>query len=274
MKIKTIVKFLFILSAFIIIFNKIDLNELKSIKLQSPFFLFLAFIMFNLSQIISAIRIQNYLSQINITPRLSHQLILYYIGMFYNTLLPGGIGGDGLKAYTFEKEFKKGYKAIIKALLIDRLSGLFAILFLVGVLLLFTRFYYFALFIVIIPFILYFTHKLFFKEFTKVSFKNFIISLIIQTLQGISFIFIIKSLGIDTHLVEFAILFFISSVVSVVPISIGGVGLRELTFLYGLNILGLNPAVGVVGAFLFFIITILSSLIGAFFKIPQNLTNN
>ena len=69
-------------------------------------------------------------------------------------------------------------------------------------------------------------------------------------------------------------MFFISSVVSVVPISIGGVGLRELTFLYGLNILGLNPAVGVVGAFLFFIITILSSLIGAFFKIPQNLTNN
>ena len=86
--------------------------------------------------------------------------MLYYVGMFYNALLPGGIGGDAYKAYKFEKSFNKGYKLIIKSLLIDRVSGLFAIFILLSLLLLFSSFTSFLAFGVLLlmlsPFALYF----------------------------------------------------------------------------------------------------------------------
>ena len=197
------------------------------------------------------------------------QLILYYLGMFYNTLLPGGIGGDAFKAYKYEKEFKIGYKKIIKALLIDRISGLFAIFTILSILSLFTSIKYasFLILLIFTPFILYFIHKLFFIEFKSSFFKSFIYSLFIQTLQGISFLFILLSIEITYKLVDLEILFFISSIISVIPISIGGVGLRELTFLYGSSLIGINPVPIIMAGFLFFIINLFSSLIGGVFII-------
>jgi uncharacterized membrane protein YbhN (UPF0104 family) len=265
-KLKLFLKIIFIPLAFFIIFKKLNLNELKQISFKEPFFLILAFLVFNLSQIISALRVHNYLKNIQITPSFKKQLMLYYVGMFYNTLLPGGIGGDAFKAYKFQKSYSQGYKKIIKALLIDRISGLFAIFTIIGVLILFSSFkallWYLAVLIPLSPIALYLIHKFFFIEF---NFFPFIYSLIIQTLQGLSFIFILLSLGVKTHLMDFAILFYVSSIISVIPISVGGVGLRELTFLYGLEFLHLNPATGVVAAFLFFVISLISSTFGAFF---------
>ncbi|QCT94026.1 flippase-like domain-containing protein [Caminibacter mediatlanticus TB-2] len=261
--IKLIVKIIFIVSAFLIIFNKIDLNKVKTIQINYPLLLFLAFIFFNLSQIISALRIHKYLKNINVTPTLKKQIMLYYVGMFYNTLLPGGIGGDAYKSYKFQKAYNQTYTKIIKALLIDRISGLFAIFVLIGCLISLSSFKYLFLIVLILsPIILYFIQKNFFKEF---SFYPFIYSLIIQILQGFSFVLILLSLGISTHLIDFLILFYISSIISVIPISIGGVGLRELTFLYGLSLLNLDPTIGVVGAFLFFIISLISSAFGIIF---------
>jgi len=265
-KLKLIIKFLFILCAFYIIFQKININELKNIKIQNSFFLFLAFIFYNISQIISALRVHLYLKNIKITPTFKKQLMLYYVGMFYNTLLPGGVGGDAYKAYKFEKKYKKGYKKILKALLIDRISGLFAILFLLGFLTPFSNFknfLWFLFFLVILaPLILYLIHKFFFREF---NYFPFVYSLIVQLLQALSFLSILLALGINQHIIDFLILFFISSVISVIPVSVGGIGLRELTFLYGLEYLHLNPAVGVIGAFLFFIVSVISSAIGILF---------
>ncbi|MEO1923406.1 MAG: lysylphosphatidylglycerol synthase transmembrane domain-containing protein, partial [Nautiliaceae bacterium] len=139
-KIKLFIKIVFIFTAFYIIFQKIDINELKNIKFYNPFFFFLAFILYNASQIISALRVHIYLKNINVTPSFKKQLMLYYVGMFYNILLPGGIGGDAYKAYKFQKAYKKGYKKILKALLIDRISGLFAIMFLIGVIIFISSF--------------------------------------------------------------------------------------------------------------------------------------
>jgi uncharacterized membrane protein YbhN (UPF0104 family) len=268
-KIKVAIKIAFIIAAFFIIFHKIDINQLKSIKIQNPFFLFLAFLFFNASQIISALRVHYYLKMIEVKPIFKKQLMLYYVGMFYNMLLPGGIGGDAYKAYKFEQKYQKGYKKIIKALLIDRVSGLFAIFILLSILLTFSSFNFYLKFtflaVPVFVIILFLIHNHFFKEFKNITFKNLFLSIIIQLLQLLSFISILLSLGENNHIIDFSILFFISSLLSVIPVSIGGVGLRELTFLYGLEILGLNPAKGIVAAFLFFVITLISSAIGMLF---------
>ena len=261
-KIKFLIKIAFIILSFIIIFQKIDLAQLKNIHLKNPFWLFIGFILFNLSQIISALRVHLYLQNIKITPTFKKQIMLYYVGMFYNTILPGGIGGDAYKAYKFEKSYQKGYKLIIKALLIDRISGLFAIFFLLGILLSTKFSWLFIIITLFTPLFLFFIKRVFFKEFT---FLPFVFSIIAQLLQMFTFLTILLSLGVNFHIIDFLILFFISSIVSVIPISIGGVGLRELTFLYGLEYLHINPVYGIMGAFLFFIISIISSAIGAIF---------
>ncbi len=266
-KIKLLIKILFILFAFFWIFHKIPIEEFKNITIKNPFFLLTSFIFYNLSQTISAKRVDTYLKNININMEFKKQLILYYLGMFYNTLLPGGIGGDAYKAFKYQKEFNSGYKKIIKALLIDRLSGLFAIFLLLGFLSFFTEIKYalFLTLLLITPFILYFIHKFFFVEFKKSFFKNLIFSLIIQILQLFTFLFILVSLGIKYKIIELSILFFISSIISVIPVSVGGLGLRELTFLYGSEFLHINPAPVVMAGFLFFVINIISSAIGAIF---------
>ena len=270
-RVKTAVKIIFIFAAFYIIFTKIPFSEFKNIKIQNPFLLLLAFVFYNISQIISAKRVDNYLKNIHINMKFKKQLVLYYLGMFYNTILPGGIGGDAYKAFKYQKEFNSGYKKIIKALLIDRLSGLFAIFLLLGILSFFTEIKYalFLTLLLITPFILYFIHKFFFVEFKKSFFKNLIYSLIIQILQLFTFLFILFSLGIKYKIIELSILFFISSIISVIPVSVGGLGLRELTFLYGSEFLHINPAPVVMAGFLFFVINIISSAIGAIFLLKE-----
>ena len=64
-------------------------------------------------------------------------------------------------------------------------------------------------------------------------------------------------------------IFMISSVVSVLPLTIGGIGSREVTFLYGAKWLELdaNTAIGI--SFVFFLITALVSFLGIVFHFKK-----
>lgn len=50
------------------------------------------------------------------------------VGYFYNTLLPGAIGGDFLKAYFMWKEHPERKAAAVSTVIVDRLMGLFGLL--------------------------------------------------------------------------------------------------------------------------------------------------
>jgi uncharacterized membrane protein YbhN (UPF0104 family) len=59
--------------------------------------------------------------------------------------------------------------------------------------------------------------------------------------------------------------FLVSSVAAVLPLSFGGLGAREVTFFYCMNLLHLDSTHGVVASSGFFLITAVSSLVGAMF---------
>jgi len=270
-KIKTAIKLLFSLFLLWVVLSQIEITKLLTILKDVEFFpLFIAFLLFNVSKIISAFRLNYYFKEINLELDFIKNLKLYYLGMFYNLFLPGGIGGDGYKAYILNKEYHIKLSLIIQALLFDRISGLVALLFLGSGLFVFSAyafipFNYFSLFLFIVIYpIFYFISKklnrflLFFKQTTILGF-------FVQLIQLFSAIFILYSLNDDFVMINFLVLFLISSVVAVLPITIGGVGVRELTFLYGLKFIGYPPDLGVVFSFLFFFITMLSSLIGVLF---------
>lgn len=270
-KIKTALKFLISLLLIFFVLSKIDIKQLINVlKEVNIFYLFIAFLFFNLSKITSAIRLNYYFKEIGIDISFKTNLILYYVGMFYNLFLPGGIGGDGYKAYLLKKHFEKKLSVLISALLMDRISGLAALIFLASFLFVFSDFSFYPLNFISLIFgiFVFLGFYLFCKKFNKFSKylnKNMLLALIVQIFQLISAFFIILSLPQSVNIIDFLVLFLISSVVSVLPITIGGVGIRELTFLYGLGFLHKDPSIGVAFSFLFFFITMLSSLIGIFF---------
>ena len=274
---KTALKGVITLWALYYVFAHIDrANLLQTLKIADISWLIAAFVAFNASKIASAIRLNYYFGAIGITLSQMVNLSLYYLGMFYNLFLPGGIGGDGYKAYLLEKRYGVGYKRLIAALLLDRISGMVALLFFAGVLFFYSHFvalYGFLPPLVALGILLtlplnYLLTRKFFPNFMGVFGITTLYAFVVQLLQLISALCIIWALPIDTiYTIDYLTLFLISSIVAVLPISIGGIGVRELTFLYGFALIGGDTTMAVTFSLLFFLITAISSLMGVFMSI-------
>ena len=272
--IKGLIKALVTIWAIYYVWSHIDSTKmLETLSRANSWWLFAAFVAFNLSKISSSFRLNYYFRAIGIKIDEYSNLKLYYIGMFYNLFLPGGIGGDGYKAYLLQKRYSAGYKSIISSLLLDRISGVVALLLFGGILYFFSSFR--AIYSEMTPLVLlgvisilplnYILTQRFFDELIGVFVPTTIYAFVVQALQLLSALFIVWSLPIEgIYLVDYLLLFLISSIVAILPISVGGIGVRELTFLYGFSIIGADTTTAVTFSLIFFLITVISSLIGAF----------
>ena len=273
-KLKTLLKIALSLLLLLFVLRQIDTHKLLAILQKSDiFWLFWGFIFFNISKIVSSVRLNYYFRILGIQLSQASALILYYVGMFYNLFLPGGIGGDGYKIYLLHKFYKTNIKHLIQATLLDRISGLVALIFLASLLFAASSFVkiwppllYIAILSAITIFPLYIVmYKRFFPLFLPILKSTTFLGVIVQILQLVSAYFLIVALPYQVNTIDFLTLFLISSVVAVLPLTIGGVGAREFTFLYGLKLLGSEPSLGVAFSFLFFLVTLLSSALGIFF---------
>jgi glycosyltransferase 2 family protein len=111
----------------------------------------------------------------------------------------------------------------------------------------------------------YFFIKFIYPYFLKINLITYLYAFAVQLLQVACAWFLLLALGETHNHLAYIVIFLVSSAVAVLPISIGGVGVRELTFLYGSQLLNvdINIAVGI--SFLFYLITALVSLGGIFF---------
>lgn len=252
------------------IFTKIDFADvIQVLKSANPFWLAGAMVLFAISKIFNSFRLNLYFHVIDVRLTQVANLKLYLLGMFYNLFLPGGIGGDAYKGYVIQKKFKAGTKKVVGVLLLDRLSGMLLILMyacalagLIDVPILKNFKILFWLAIPIGVFIFWIINKKMFPYALPVFWKSFGYSALLQAIQLLAILCVIKALAIKTSVLAYLFIFMISSVVSVIPLTIGGVGSREVTFLYGAKWLNLdaNTAIGI--SFTFFLITALVSLFG------------
>ncbi len=235
--------------------------------------LFTAFIAINLSKVLSVARISLFYRAIEVELKNIEALCLYYLGMFYNTLLPGGIGGDGYKIYYLHKNTRVKLGTLTSATILDRLSGVVAIFFLLSVIAIFAfiegeRLLIELAFCIASLLLLGLVWKAFlgkfFASYRKIGFSSVYWAIWVQIFEVVTILFIALSLGIDGHYQLIATLFFLSSILSVLPISIGGLGIRELVFMKGFLYLGLTQESGIAIGFLFFLLTLLSSALGGF----------
>jgi uncharacterized membrane protein YbhN (UPF0104 family) len=106
-------------------------------------------------------------------------------------------------------------------------------------------------------------HRVLFGFRLPATFRIFFFGLAVQLLQLVCIGLLLVYLGVQAsqYLPYFAV-FLASSIVAVLPLSVGGLGAREVTFFYCLKPLGLEPTYGVVLSSCFFLITVVSSLPG------------
>lgn len=279
---KTLLKISISGLALYFVFSKIKWSEVSVLLFSSNvFFLLCAILLFATSKLISAYRLQGFFKCIPLEISTRYNLKLYWIGMFYNLFLPGGVGGDGYKVYILNKQYGTGPKRLIQASLIDRISGLLSLLILVGIGVLFLDQSLIPSWIWYLDIIglalaipgFYLLTRLLFTPFTRYSIPSLLWSLGVQGLQVICAIAILYSMGVESQYLEYSILFLASSFVSILPFTIGGIGSRELTFLIGYQYLNTNEGTSIA---LSLFITLISALIsfGGIFVKPEESKKN
>lgn len=260
------------------VFTRIDYRHVGEVLLSiNIWYLIPAIVLFAVSKIVSSYRLNEFFRCIDIKLSERANLRLYWLGMFYNLFLPGGIGGDGYKIYLLNKRTDISAKTIFWSVLLDRVSGVLALFWLAVIIFLITPISIpFKLWTIVLLPLSWLAFRLFlrylFPAYLKSMNKLNIQAFAVQFLQVLSATALLASLGVFTQYPEFLFLFLISSIVATLPITIGGIGSREITFLFGAEYLHLNMNISVGVSLLFYLISALVSLIGIYYSIlPEKL---
>lgn len=275
---KTIIKVAVTLALLYWVFSKIETKQVLELYKEANLWLLIpALLFFFTSQVIASFRLYHFFEVINLNISRKNNFRLYLLGMFYNLFLPGGIGGDGYKVIILSRRCNVRHRKIFWALFNDRLSGLVAVGILTVILFILVplqiKYKYLTLVLIVLAPVAYFIfNRIFFKEFLTVWKEVLYKSLAIQSLQVVSAMFILFSIGITTNIQGYLMLFLISSLVSIIPFTVGGIGAREMAFVIGANLIGSKPEVCVALSLIFYFISAVVSLSGALYIIkPINL---
>jgi len=265
--------------------------------LLSPFHIATASVLYVLASFFSTLRWQMYIPQ---KPATRTLFSLYMIGAFFNVCLPSTIGGDAVKAYYLSRQLKKdagkngegpfetNHNVIsVASVFMDRYVGLAALLFIgiaafpfgYGILektpILWAMPVIFSGFVVCSTVLFKFrigtrlkimitVHDYFDHYFRQraVLFKGFLYSIVIQLLVIFTVYILALGIGLDIPFLNFVIFLPIISLVTLIPVSISGIGLREGAFVLLFSIIGLAPDKAMTLSLIWFISVVTGSLWG------------
>lgn len=259
------------------IFSQIDANEVGKYLRDVPILVAIGcIVIYNLSKVFCALRLNIFLKQDGVEISEKENLKLYYKGMFYNMLLPGGIGGDGYKGYYLRQTLQVPIKNLVRPILWDRTTGAVSIIIMIFALANFQPIIpeglAIKIFLICSPVIIYFASmvvsNIIVPSYSNVFHSTSILSFLNQVLQGIIVTLILHGLHIPlTLLDDYLLVFFVSSLATILPITLGGIGIREFVFIKAAEISGIDQDTAVALSVLFFGITMLSALVGSVVKL-------
>lgn len=261
-KLTFLIRILIAIILLFIVYYQLDKKELIYIlKNSNVLYLFLSLLVFVFSNFTGALGWYFLLKSQNLSLNFKTVISASFIGAFFNNFMPTNIGGDVVKAFKIIKN-SKSKEIVISSIVWDRITGLIILLFFTII----SGFIFFkkSIFLVFLLGMIFFiavmtvlvkrygfgkfllkivdkipsgTIKSFLYPFLK-SFKRYlyvskslilfyIISIITQYLK--IFIQVLISIAFNVKLEISAIyfLFTIIGIISVLPISINGIGLRE-----------------------------------------------
>ncbi|MBD3289033.1 flippase-like domain-containing protein [candidate division KSB1 bacterium] len=224
----------------------------------------LGIILFTLSNFLGSVQWSFLLKAVGIHLPLLRVISYYYTGLFFNNFLVGYIGGDAIRVYDITKASGSNSEAI-SAVFFDRLIGfavltilaLLASLYLLktfipsNVIMIILTIFLFWVMLIVILFNKRFLDKISwlfkwmlpetlsdkirkiylginqFKNHKTILVKVFATSIIIQTLRILVHYAAARSIGVNIAPIYFIIFIPIIALLASLPISIGGIGIRE-----------------------------------------------
>ncbi|TZF82103.1 flippase-like domain-containing protein [Pedobacter sp. BS3] len=268
---KVVLKILFTGVLLYLVSLKIDFKEVKERFIKSdPFYIFLAFVFYYISQILASWRCLSLLKAIGLDLPFGFNFRLYLLGMFYNITLPGGVGGDGYKIYILRKKYKLPTKRIFLAMLFDRLSGLWAIgLLAVSLIILIPKIDIPQTWPIIALIagtgIYYLVMKKFFPDYSRKFIQVHVKAGAVQLLQLFSVIAILLSQDFSGKFSPYLFSFLVSTLAANVPVSFAGVGAREYVMTHASSYFGMNQDLAVFLSMAFFLVSTFAALTGIWF---------
>ncbi|MEH6306042.1 lysylphosphatidylglycerol synthase transmembrane domain-containing protein [Olivibacter sp. CPCC 100613] len=268
---KLLLKFAVTALALYLVFTKVSLNDLKEVFTKSdPLFLSLGFLSFFISIVISAWRLNTFFKGVDLDLPELYNFKLYLLGMFYNISLPGGIGGDGYKIYFLRKKYQVKGRKLLSCVFFDRLSGLWALCLITAALVIFIPRlgipnWMPILGVVVGTIVYYIVMRRFFNDYAYSFVFKHLKALGVQSLQVICAICILYGLHFEGKFSPYLLLFLLSQIVAVIPLSIGGLGAREVVFMYGSDYFHLDSHRAILISLISYFISALISLSGSYF---------
>ncbi len=262
------------------VFSKVPFKEIRQRLFQANYWWTAAALLcFFVSTIVSSWRLLSFFKSISLKLDPRFNLRLYLLGMFYNFLLPGGIGGDGYKIWLLNKNYKLPAKKMFWAILFDRLSGLWAIGLILVALILFVpqieNYMHIALpasIFVAGSIIYYIVAHFFFKDYTRYFFEAHVKAVLVQSLQVCTILLVMLGQSFHGKFAPYLLSFLVSSLASVVPISLGGAGAREAIFTKLSGVFSMNVGLAVFLSLSFYLISLLVALLGVYYVLrPERL---
>ncbi|MCM8791968.1 MAG: flippase-like domain-containing protein [Candidatus Omnitrophica bacterium] len=292
------------ISILIFLFLRIEIKDfLKIVGSLKVGLLFLAFLFFLISHILWFWRWRIILKALNVDFNFHTVLSSFAAGLFFNLVLPSTLGGDFLRITDFSQKTKRP-KEIISSVFLDRLSGyvgleLVLIISLIfgyhlvndkNVFLVVSIFSFTLIFLLFLLFNSFLYSKInrflhlkknkffsyisalydcvyYFKRKKGMILKNLFLSLAIQLLIPLVYFIIALALGKTINWIYFFIFIPVISVIIILPLSIGGLGLREMAMVYFFSQAGLpkdiSLVVSLIGSVFLLIVSCLGGIIYA-----------
>ncbi len=253
----------------------------------SPRTWIIAFLMYIISQLVSSLRWFCLARGLDFPGRLRTYIGYYFVGMYFNLFLPTSVGGDFLKIMFLSRGQAKKLRASFSVLM-DRLLGL-AAMFCLGSLatilyedLLPSRFssvlHISTVVLLISPVVLIKIHHLISKIWPEIALRlsplkdlwqkpktisaGFLLSLILQALVMGAVALLANDMALSPHPAFYFAAFPLVAVLTLLPISFNGIGIREGGFVYFMGLKGIAPEKALTLSLGFFAIQVTASLIG------------
>lgn len=294
------IKIAFSLCIILILVWKLDhASVINILKLAEVYLLFAASLVFFMGQVLSARRYQILVTISNGQISFFYSLRIHFIGLFFNQILPSGLGGDVVKGIyasailsiqqaTMSVIADRAYGLVIMCLLILLLGPcyyslldnqrIFYLLMLMGgagvawvPIGIFGFYILKSYFIIFYEGIVKYTWVYYIQSFLEYFRKSFFliysvelfaISLVIH-FSGIAAYFLIAlALGVDASFISYSLMVPLVFLFALAPISIAGWGIREASSIWLLGQIGATSELAFAISFLFGLMLIFVSLPG------------
>jgi uncharacterized protein (TIRG00374 family) len=265
-----------------------------------PGFVFVGcLLLYLLGYLLSTLRWQRLLAAENIRVSLWRLTLVYFEGAFFNLFLPTLIGGDIVRGYAIYK-LTGGHTASIASILIDRLSGFAALMFIavLSLSIAVTRMQNLQVALMILGVAITFgllmavllndrmkdwaagvfrlvglarfqaklqglveaIHR--YRGHRRALAQAFVLSAVLQALIIVTYYFVGRGLQVGVPLAYFFVFVPLITVVAMLPVSVAGLGVREGGVVYFFALVGVDAATSLSMSLVWFALTVLVSSLG------------